>query len=217
MASRLRVGLRWLLIAAVVGIVGVANAQAAPAMRIVMLVDNSSATSAALPQMRTALAAFLDAVPAGTEVALASTGRRPQVRVPPTTDLAKLKNSVGGLLTENGPSSLIDALQETEQRFLRKPGDHRPVFIIVTGTGSDNSQDNDDKAFNRWLTETAARGVSANAVILKTVGNSLTEIVATTMVKATGGHSAAMSSGAGMSEALTQLLAQLAADVSKRP
>ncbi len=145
-----------------------------------------------------------------------STGRRVQVRVPPTTDLAKLKSSAGGLLTENGPTSLIDALQEIEQRFLRKPGDRWPVLVVVTGTGSDNSKETDEQTFNRWLTETAKRGVSANAVVLKTSGNSLPEAVAMALVKTTGGHYAVMSSGAGMADAMTGLAGQLAGDAAKR-
>jgi len=192
-------------------------AQAAPAMRIAVLIDNGAATSAALPQMRTALAAFLDALPASAEVALASTGRRVQVRMPPTSDVAKLKSNVAGLLTENGPTALLDALQEVEQRFLRKPGDRWPVLIVITGTGSENSKDNDEQAFSRWLADTAHRGVSGNAIVLKTSGNSLPEMIATTLVKATGGHYAVMSSGAGMADALTTLAGQLAADAAKRP
>src|SRR4051812_40196422 len=161
-------------------------------MRIAVLVDNSRATVGALPQMRTALVGFLDALPADTEVALVSTARRVQVRVPPTTDLAKLKSSAGGLLTEDGPTSLIDSLQEIDQRFLRKPGERWPVLIVVTGTGTENSKDNDEQSFNRWLTEIARRGVSANAIVLKTSGNSLPEAVAAALTKVTGGHYAVM-------------------------
>jgi hypothetical protein len=193
-----------------------ASAQAAP-MRIAVFVDNGAATGAALPQVRAGLAAFLDALPPEHEVALITTGRRSQVRVPPTIDRAKLKGSAGGLLAENGPNALIDSLLEIEQRFLRKPGERWPVIVIITGTGSENSKDNDDQAFNRWLADLAHRGVSANAIVLKTAGGTLPELIATTMVKATSGHYAVMSNGEGMAPALTQLAGELALDASKRP
>ena len=204
-------GLQVLVLAAVAS-----SAQAAP-MRIAVFVDNGAATGPALPQIRAGLAAFFDALPPEQEVVLVSTGRRTQVRVPPTTDRARLKSSAGGLLPENGPTSLIDSLLEVDQRFLRKPGERSPVIVIITGTGSENSKDNDEQTFNRWLTELARRGVSANAIVLKTAGNTLPELVADTMVKATAGHYAVMSNGEGMTAALTQLAAQLALDAAKRP
>jgi hypothetical protein len=193
-----------------------ASATAAP-MRIAVFVDNSAATSSALPQIRAGLAAFLDALPPEHEVVLVTTGRRSQVRVPPTTDRAKLKASAGGVLAENGPTALVDSLLEVEQRFLRKPGERWPVIVMITGTGSENSKDNDEQAFNRWLTDLAHRGASANAIVLKMAGGSLPEVIATTLVKATSGHYTVMSNGEGMVPALTQLAGELVLDAAKRP
>ena len=115
---------------------------AAP-MRIALLVDTSAATASAIVQIRAAVSAFLDALPPEHEVLLVSTGRRTQVRVPPTTDRARLKSNVGGLLPELGPTALLDSLKAVDDRFLRKPGDHRPVFVILTADGSENSHEVD--------------------------------------------------------------------------
>src|SRR5580693_7027143 len=102
-------------LAAVAILVLARSLAAAPPMRVALLVDTSAGTAAAIAQIRTAASAFLDALPPEHEVVLVSTGRRVQMRVPPTTDRAKLKASVAGLLTENGPTALIDALFETDR------------------------------------------------------------------------------------------------------
>ena len=189
---------------------------AAPPMRIALLVDTSAATASALVQIRAAVATFVDALPPEHEVVLVTTGRHAQVRVPPTTDRSKLKGNISGLLSDSGPTALMDALTEVDSRFMRKAADRWPVFVVITGDGSENSKDVDEQGFNRWVTEIARRGVSANALVLKP-GNGLPELIASTIVKATRGHYQAMSSGAGLTEAMTQLASQLAEEASRRP
>jgi hypothetical protein len=116
---------------------------AAAPMRIALLVDTSAGTSSAIVQIRAGVSAFLEALPPEHEVVLVTTGRRTQVRVPPTTDRSKLTASAGGMLPDNGPTALMDALTEVDDRFMRKAGDRAPVFVIVTGDGSENSKGDD--------------------------------------------------------------------------
>src|SRR4051812_47189049 len=52
-------------------------------MRIALLIDTSAGTSAAMHQVRSSVATFMDALPPAHEVLLVSTGRRVQFRVPP--------------------------------------------------------------------------------------------------------------------------------------
>ncbi|HEY1911376.1 MAG TPA: VWA domain-containing protein, partial [Vicinamibacterales bacterium] len=86
-------------------------------MRIALMVDTSAATSGSITLIREGVVAFLDALPPEHEVLLVSTGRRTQVRVPPTTDRKKLKDSARGLSNDNGPTPLIDGLLEIDGRF----------------------------------------------------------------------------------------------------
>jgi hypothetical protein len=190
---------------------------AAPPMRVALLVDTSAATSSALAQIRAAVAAFLDALPAEDEVLLVTTGRHPQVRMPPTLDRAKLKASANGLLSDSGPTALMDALTEADARFLKKAADRSPVIVIVTGDGSENSKDVDEQAFNRWIADIQRRGVTVNAVVLKSGNSGLPEIIASSLARTTHGHYATMGTGGGMMDAMTQLAGQLAADAAKRP
>jgi Mg-chelatase subunit ChlD len=201
---------------AVLAALGLPAPSAAAPMRVALLVDTSASTSTALPQIREGLVAFLDALPAEHEVLLVTTGRRAQVRIQPTQDRARLKASAKGLLSDNGPTPLIDALREIDQRFMRKAADRVPVFVIVTGDGSESSSETDDKTFRQWVTDIGGRGVSVSAVVLKTSGSGIPEAVARSLVDATGGHYTVMSNGSGFPAALVKLAGELAADAKSR-
>jgi hypothetical protein len=192
-----------------------ATAAAAAPMRIALLVDTSAGTSSAIVQIRAGVSAFLEGLPPEHEVALVTTGRHTQVRVPPTTDRSKLKASAAGMLPDNGPTALMDTLIEVDDRFMKKAGDRASVFVILTGDGSENSKNIDEQGFNRWIADIAKRGVSVSAVVLKTTGIGLPDSVASTLVKATRGHYAAMGGGGGMTAAMTTLASQLVADAAR--
>jgi len=191
---------------------------AAPPMRIALLVDTSAATASAIARIRAAVSAFLDALPPEHEVLLVTTGRRTQVRVPPTTDRTKLKENVGGMLPELGPTALLDSLKAVDDRFMRKTsGDHLPVFVILTADGSENSHEVDQKGFNRWVDEIAFRGVSVNAIVLKTSANGVPESIASGLAQVTHGHYASMGIAGNIAEAMAQLAAKLGDDAARRP
>lgn len=190
---------------------------AARAMRVALLVDTSAATASAIVQIRAAVSAFLEALPPEHEVLLVTTGRRTQVRVPPTTDRAKLKGSASGMLSENGPTALMDSLVAVDDRFMRKAGERWPVFVIITGDGSESSKEVEEKGFNRWIGELSQRGVSANAIVLKAASVGLPEAIASMLAQATHGHYAPLGLAGNIAQATTQLATQLAADAAQRP
>jgi VWA domain-containing protein len=159
---------------------------ARPPLRIALLVDTSAATAGVLQLVRPAAIALIDAVPASAELLLVSTGRRTQVRVPPTLDRRKIKGSVQGLLADGGATPLIDALMEVDQRFMQKATDRTPVYAILTGDGSESSR-TDGSEFTAWLRTLSSRHVAAHAVVLKT-GNGPAETVVRAVCDAVGGH-----------------------------
>ena len=198
-------------IAAAVGIMVALLAprlSAATPMRVAILVDTSAGTASAIVQIRSGVQAFLEALPAEHEVLLVTTGRRTQVRVPPTMDRSKLKDSAAGLLSETGPTPLMDALIEVDERFMRKAADRWPVFLVITGDGAESSKPGDDQAFNRWIADIARRGVSANAVVLKISGNGLPK-PSPTQSSSRRAAITVMSNGARIPEAMKQLAEQL--------
>lgn len=208
----------WLLMALCV-VVGVTSASAeattaqavGPPMRIALVVDTSAATSEVMQQIRQGLLAFVDAIPAEHELLLVSTGRRAEIRVPPTTDRKKVQGSIRGLLAGDGPTALMDAVIETDDRMMRKATDHSLVFVIVTGDGSENSKNTDGDTFNRWLATLATRRMVAHAIVLKK-GNGLPEVVARAMAGNTGGHFETVGTGPLLADRLQSLGAQIASD-----
>jgi hypothetical protein len=205
-----------LLTVALLTLVVAPSMSAARAMRVAIFVDTSAATASAIVQIRAAASAFIDTLPPESEIVLVTTGRRTQVRVPPTTDKAKLKASTNGMLSENGPTALMDALVDVDERFMRKAADRWPVFVILTGDGGENSKV-DEQEFNRWISEVARRGASANAIVLKASTLGLPGSIASVLTQATHGHYASMGLAGDISEAMTKLADQLSAVAEKRP
>ena len=172
-----------------------AQAPAPPASRIAILVDTSEAAAPALAKIRAGVAAFADAVGPEHELLLASTGRRLQVRVQPTTDHAKVRSAAGGLTADNGPTPLVDALREIDERFMRKMTARHAVFVIITADGSESSVRTDKDAFKVWAEDLVRREATVHAIVLKVRGNGLPEAVADELARVTRGHFETISSG----------------------
>ena len=185
-----------------------------PALRIAVLVDTSAGTRNELPQLRRGLTALLAAIPDDQEIALISTGRNVQTRVPPTLDRKKLQDSINALLPGDGPTPLMDAIVEIDERFMRHPGDRSPMFVIVTGDGSESSKV-DSVAFNRWLTLLPMRELVVHAIVLKK-GNGVPEVVASVMAQNTGGHFETVGTGAQLAIKLQSLGEQIAKTIASQ-
>jgi hypothetical protein len=156
-------------------------------MRIAVLADTSDGAANALNHMRAAFASFADAVAPQHELMLVSTGRQMRVRVQPTTDHKKFKDAAGGLFGDGGATPLMDALLEVDDRFMRKAEDRWPVFVIVTGDGTEGSSPANERKFNDWTRLLPARGISAHAIVLKYRGGGSPELYANHVAVTCGG------------------------------
>jgi len=157
-------------------------------MRVAVLVDTSEPAAPAVTNIRAALLEFFNALPAKHEALLVSTGRQLRVRVQPTFDRKKLTDASAGIFTDGGGTALIDSILEVDDRFMKKAEDRWPVFVVLTTDGSENSAGAHENQFNKWLNSVAARGVTAHAVIIKSKGNGLTEIIANSLAENSGGE-----------------------------
>jgi len=184
------------------------------ATRIVMLVDTGAGTRNELAQVRRGISALVAATPEDQEIALITTGRNVQTRVPPTLDRKKLQNAIDSLLPGDGPTPLMDALVEIDDRFMRRTGNRSPVCVIVTGDGSESSKLVEGEAFNRWLATLPGR-VVAHAIVLKK-GNGLAEVVAAAAVEASGGHFETVGTGVQLAARLQALGERLAETVANQ-
>jgi hypothetical protein len=158
-------------------------------MRIVLLVDSSSAMSSMINQFRAGLDAFLGTLPAEHEIAFVSTGGQIRVRTQPTTDRQKLQMEAARFAPDGGANSFFDTLIESDKRFLRTAPGQWPVIVIVTTDNGESRSDLRLDQFNTFVSEFMARGGSAHGVIVagKQIG-SITDLVLNLAENAGGIH-----------------------------
>ncbi len=182
-------------------------------MRIALMLDTSDAAATALTHMRAGVAAFLDALPPEDEVVLITTGRQMRVRVPPSTDRKKLKETAAGLFTDGAGTVLMDGLLEVDDRFFKKADDRWPVVVLFTSDGTESSTGSREKEFTKWSPQLAARGITVHAFVLKTAkGGGMPEIVAENITTNSGGRYDVMNTTTALPDKMKALGDQLAKD-----
>ena len=156
-------------------------------MRIVLMVDSSTPVGPMISDVKTALAAFADTLPAHHEVAFISSGGQIRVRTRPTDRRDKLRAEMARFASEGSANAFLDTLLEADRRFLKPAPEQWPVFVIVTTDSGDGRREPDVVAYNKFMNEFLARGGAAHAVILagKQTG-SVTDLV-TNLVDNVGG------------------------------
>jgi hypothetical protein len=186
-------------------------------MRVALILDTSDAAAPAINHLRAGVLAFLDALPPEDEVLMATTGRQMRVRVPPTTDRKKLKDTAAGLFSDGGGTVLMDGLLELDERFFKKGVEDRwPVFVIFTSDGSEGSAGAREKEFQKWSLGLAPRGITSHAFVFKTPkGSGMPEIVAENLSQNTGGRYDVMNTTTALPEKMKALGEQLALDHRK--
>jgi hypothetical protein len=182
-------------------------------MRIALMLDTSDAAAPALTHMRSAVANFLDALPPEDEVILITTGRQMRVRVPPSTDRRKLKETAAGLFTDGAGTVLMDGLLEIDDRFFKKADDRWPVFVIFTSDGTEASTGSREKEFMKWTPMLGPRGITVHAFVMKTPKSSgMPEIVAENLTQNSGGRYDVMNTTTALPEKMKALGEKLALD-----
>src|SRR4051794_12592851 len=182
-------------------------------MRIALMLDTSDAAAPALTHMRAGVANLLDALPPEDEVILITTGRQMRVRVQPTTDRKKLKDTAAGLFTDGAGTVLMDGLLEIDERFFKKADDRWPVFVIFTSDGTEASAGAREKEFMKWSPLLSGRGITVHAFVMKTPKSSgMPEIVAENLAHNTGGRYDVMNTTTALPEKMKALGETLALD-----
>jgi Mg-chelatase subunit ChlD len=181
-------------------------------MRIALMIDTSDAAAPALNHLRAGLLAFLDALQPEHEILIVTTGRQARVRLQPTTDRKKARDSAAGIFPDGGATPLMDALLDIDERFLRKATNRWPVLVVVTADGAESSSPANEKKFNDWIVALPGRGMSAHAFALKYRGGGTPEIVAAHVAQSAGGRFDFMNTSNSLPEKLKELGARLAAD-----
>lgn len=182
-------------------------------MRIALMLDTSDAAAPALTHMRAGAVAFLDALPPEDEVILITTGRQMRVRVPPSTDRKKLKDTAAGLFTDGAGTVLMDGLLEIDDRFFKKAEDRWPVIVLFTSDGTESSTGSREKEFMNWAPRVGTRGITVHAIVYKTPkGSQMPEIVAENLTLNSGGKFDKVNTPTSVPEKMKALGEQLALD-----
>ena len=176
-----------LIVALLAGPTALAQRGPGGQMRIVLLVDSSSAVASMLTQFRAGLNGFLDALPGEPEIVIISTGGQLRIRVGPTSDRLKLHAAASGFASDGGGNMLLDTLLEADQRFLKSTPDRRSVFVILTTDVNSAIGDLRTDLYNRFLENFLTRGGRAHAIVIRGMNSGVTSQIAENLAHNTGG------------------------------
>src|SRR5215475_5287114 len=79
-------------------------------VRVILLVDSSSAVGSMTNPIRAGLNAFLDGLPDDAEIGFITTGGQIRIRTQPTKDRDRLHKAAGGFASDGGGNAFLDTL-----------------------------------------------------------------------------------------------------------
>lgn len=204
----------WLL----VGCLGLAaTAHAAPPgspMRIVLLVDSSSAMASHLTNFRAGLHAFIDAIPEDAEVTFITTGGQIRIRVPVTTDRQKLHNAAGMFASDGGANSMLETMMEADKRFLKPAADRWPIFVILTSDNAETRNEPRIDEYNKFMNDFLRRGGIAHAIVLKGNQTGIVTDITLNLTGNTGGIYQAIAVANGLGDQMKKIGERLVLDAN---
>jgi hypothetical protein len=181
-------------------------------MRIVLMVDSSTATAAMMNSFRIALNAFVDRLPPEHEVAFITTGGQIRVRTQPSVDRTALRAEIGRFASEGGANAFLETMIESDARFLKAAPAEWPVFVIVTTDNGDTRREPDIARYNRFMNDFLNRGGTAHAVVLSGKQSGPVTDLAQNLVQNTGGIYVTIVVDNGLAERLKSIAERLADD-----
>jgi hypothetical protein len=180
-------------------------------MRVLLMVDSTSAVGSSLTEVRSALSGFLEALDPEIEVGFITTGGQLKIRVPPGSDRQAVRAQAQAFSSESGGNSMIEAVLEADNRFFKNTPPRWPVFVLVTtDLGSARSDPPFDR-YNRFVGDYVARGGSAHAVIIQGARPGILSTIIENLVHNTGGSLDTI----GISSALPDKLRSLGRRISE--
>lgn len=181
-------------------------------MRIVLMVDSSTATSAMMSQFRVSLNAFADMLPPEHEISFITTGGQIRVRTTPSVDREKLKYEIARFASEGGANAFLDTMVEADKRFLKTAPAQWPVLVIITTDNGETRREPDLRLYNLFMNDFLGRGGTAHAVVLTGKQTGPVTDLAMNLVQNTGGSYVSIVVDSGLPERLKDIAQRIADD-----
>ena len=181
-------------------------------MRIVLLVDSSTAVAPMINNFRNGLNAFIDALPETEEVVFLSSGGQIRVRATAESSRDKLRAEIARFASEGGANAFYDTMLEADQRFLKTAPGQWPAFVFVTSDNGEATREINVDEYNKFMNDFLARGGAAHAVILQGKRNGLVTDILANLVDNTGGIRTTIITDISLPDRLREIANRLADD-----
>jgi len=144
-------------------------------MKLTLMVDNGPVLTKELATYRTALKAFVEALPPSLEVSLYTINPQPRTVVKPTTDRQQLLHGVDLIAPDTGAGMFFDALVEASERIEKDKSDHFPMLMMVASDFGRNSSAM-DRDFEKLQKRIVQKGATVHFVILHGGGDRVNSV-----------------------------------------
>lgn len=184
-------------------------------VRVTVFVDNGEGTRPMLDDMREGLELFVDVLPREVEIAIGTTGGRPQFWARHTTDRRELTDAIGVIAPARDSTTFLDALYEEAERMHEdEAGQYFPVIVMVATNGPDASVRARDRPFREMMERLLANRATVHTMMFTHPAVSGTPQMrwGIDIAEATGGGYRGLSSANGF----RTLLPQLAEDIARK-
>ena len=181
-------------------------------MRIVLMVDSSTAVGPMMSTFRTALNAFVNELPESEEVVFISSGGQLRVRATSDSSRDRLRAEIARFASEGGANAFYDTMLEADRRFLKTAPGQWPAFVFVTSDNGEATREINVDEYNKFMNDFLARGGAAHAVILQGKRNGLVTDILTNLVDNTGGLRTTIITDSSLPERLREIADRLADD-----
>jgi VWFA-related protein len=138
-------------------------APATEPLTVSLIVDDSQASTDAIPFMRDALNGFLDKLAGKGEIAIATVGERPTSQIDYTTSTDALKKTAGRLFQRQGSGAyLLDGLVDVSKGLQKREAKRPHIVVITTESGTEFS----NRAYQQVLEQLQRSGATLHVLAL---------------------------------------------------
>ena len=182
--------------------------------KLVVVIDNSSMAVRAFGRMQEGLRSFFDRMPPNQEVSLLTLSP-PRWVVQGAIDNEEIGVGLDRLQIGGRSFRLLDGLVEAADWIAEDAGPHRPVIVLLTTTGRDQSGERSDK-LDALAERVVRHGMTVHVVVLRARTRmsfprreSVAQAVGRGLSRVTGGSYAAVNLGAGVEQPMADVAARI--------